>query len=300
MVGIPFQNVRFEGSALSWALVGDATTTTFEGTVQGDALAGRFREGDATGTFRLTRGTTAATALAEEEITFANGPVTLSGTVIYPPGQGPFPAVVFLHGSGPEGRWASRYLANEFARRGVAALVYDKRGVGKSTGDWQKAGFEELVTDASAAIEALRGRPRIAPARVGIHGHSQGGTIAPWVATANPHVAFVVASAAPGLSMAETEIYSVSNVVRVGALPEAERKLADRFVRAVVATAFEGAPREEMEAAWREVRDRPWAFAAASGVGRLLVLLSSHRLVRSVGVLATSHGSVAPGLRSGR
>jgi dipeptidyl aminopeptidase/acylaminoacyl peptidase len=261
VVGIPFQQVRYEGSELFWTLVGDATTTTFEGSVQGDALVGRFREGEASGTFRLTRGTASAVPLEEEEITFASGPVTLSGTVIYPVGQRPFPAVVFLHGSGAEGRWASRYLANEFARRGVAALIYDKRGVGRSTGEWQKAGFEELVADASAAVEALRARPRVAPGRVGIHGHSQGGTIAPWVASENPHVSFVVASAAPGLSMAETEIYSVSNVVRAGDMPAAERQLAERYVRAIVATAFAGAPRADLEAVWREARDRPWAFA---------------------------------------
>jgi pimeloyl-ACP methyl ester carboxylesterase len=261
VVGIPFQQTRFEEPRLSWELVGDSSTTTFEGTLHGDTLAGRFREREATGTFRLARRTVATPPLEKEEITFANGPVTLSGTVLYPSGQGPFPAVVFLHGSGAEGRWASRYLANEFVRHGVAALIYDKRGVGGSTGDWQKAGFEELAGDASAAVEALRARPRIAPGRVGIFGHSQGGTIAPWVASGNPHVAFVVGSAAPGLSMADTEIYSVSNLVRAGDMAAAERQLAERYVRAIVATAFGGAPRADLEAAWRDVRDRPWAFA---------------------------------------
>jgi alpha-beta hydrolase superfamily lysophospholipase len=79
-------------------------------------------------------------------------------------------------------------LANAFARRGIAALIYDKRGVGTSTGQWRDAAFAELVGDASAAVEALRSRPQISPDRVGIHGHSQGGTIAPWVANENPHV----------------------------------------------------------------------------------------------------------------
>ncbi len=260
VLGVPFREIRFEAPNLSWKLVGDSTTTTFEGTVTGETLTGRFREGEAVGTFRLTRGA-AASPLDQEDVTFTNGPVSLSGTVIYPAGPGPFPGVVFLHGSGAEGRWASRFLASEFARHGVAALIYDKRGVGSSTGDWRTAGFAELVGDASAAVEALRARPRIAPDRVGIHGHSQGGTIAPWVASENSHVAFVVASSAPGLSMADTEIYSVSNNLRVRDMAEPERQLAERYVRAIVATAFEGAPRAKLEAVWQQVRDRPWAFS---------------------------------------
>ena len=260
VVGIPFRLIRYEASRLSWELVGDATTAVFEGTVLGDTLAGRFREGDATGTFRLTCGTRAVPSVQEEEVTFGNGSVTLSGTVIYPAGPGPFPGVAFLHGSGAEGRWASRYLAHAFARRGIAALIYDKRGVGTSTGDWREAGFAELVGDASAAVEALRSRPRIAQDRVGIHGHSQGGTIAPWVAIENPHVAFVVASAAAGMSMAETEIHSLGNSVGVRGMAEAERRLAERYIRAIVAAAYDGAPRAEVENAWQDVRDRSWVF----------------------------------------
>jgi pimeloyl-ACP methyl ester carboxylesterase len=172
---------------------------------------------------------------------------------------GPFPGIVFLHGSGAEGRWPSRYLAHEFARRGVAALIYDKRGVGRSTGDWRAAGFLELVHDASAAIETLRSRRGIAPGSVGIYGHSQGGTIAPWVACENRHIAFVVAAAASGVSMAESEIFSLENSLNVRGMRPAEKHLADRYVRALVAAAYGGAPRSELDRAWKAVRGRPWA-----------------------------------------
>ncbi len=261
VIGIPFTQIRYEEPTLTWELEGDVSTTLFQGTVRGDSLTGEFREGEAGGTFTLTRAARKGAQLEEEEVAFASAPATLRGTVVHPAGRGPFPGVVLLHGSGPQGRWADRYLANAFARRGVAALVYDKRGVGESTGDWREAGFEELVQDAAAAVEALRARPRIARDRVGIHGHSQGGTIAPWVASASPEVAFVVASAAGGIpSMAEMEIYSVSNSLGVRDMAEAERRLAERYVRALVATAFDGAPRAELQAVWQEVRSRPWAF----------------------------------------
>lgn len=261
VVGIPLTRVRYESPAVSWEVVGDETTMAFEGTLREDTLRGHFREGTASGTFALTRRTSTNSSVREDDVSFAKGPVMLSGTVVSPVGDGPFPGIVFLHGSGAEGRWASRYLAHEFAARGVAALIYDKRGVGRSTGDWRAVGFVELVGDAVAAVEALRSHPRVAADRVGIHGHSQGGTIAPWVASENRDVAFVVASAAGGVSMADCEVFSLENSLNVRGMPATEKDLAERYVRALVATAYGGAPRAELETAWEMVRDRSWAFA---------------------------------------
>lgn len=131
---------------------------------------------------------------------------------------------------------------------------------GRSTGDWRTAGFLELVRDAAAAVEALRSRPHVAPAGVGIHGHSQGGTIAPWVASENRHVAFVIAPAAGGVSMAEMETYSLENSLNVRGMPPAEKRLVERFVRAIVSTAYEGKPRSDLDRAWAEARGHSWAF----------------------------------------
>lgn len=260
VVGIPLTGVRYEAPAMSWKIVGDETTTAFEGTLRGDTLSGFFREGRASGTFTLSRGTPTVAPVREDEVTFTNGSVTLSGTIVSPAGTDPLPGMVFLHGSGAEGRWASRYLAHEFARRGVASLIYDKRGVGRSTGDWRTAGFLDLVRDASSAVETLRSHPNIAPGIVGIYGHSQGGTIAPWLASENQHVAFVVAAAAGSGKMSEMEIYSLENELNVRGLPATEKRLAEHYVRALVATAYEGAERSELDRVWEEVRGHPWAF----------------------------------------
>jgi alpha-beta hydrolase superfamily lysophospholipase len=257
---IPLSNIRWAGRRLEWDVVGDATTSRFSGVVEGDTLRGSYQEGTATGTFALERTRAATGAAAGREITFNSGGVSLSGTVVVPEAEGPFPGVVFLHGSGAEGRWATRFLADAFARRGIAALSYDKRGVGKSKGDWRTADFAELVEDASSAVDALRAHPGVDPARVGLHGHSQGGTIAPWVAVQNGHVAFVIASAGGALPTAETERYSIGNSLGVSAMDAEERRAAERFVHAIVATAYEGAPRSELDAVWKAVRDRPWAF----------------------------------------
>lgn len=258
--GIPLARVTYEPPQVRWSLIGDATTLVFEGTLRGDAIDGRFKEGDTQGSFRLLRRESGSPSIEEREISFRNGPVELAGTVLMPPGIGPFPGVAFLHGSGAEQRFASRFLAGACATRGIAALIFDKRGTGASKGDWRQVGFEELIGDAAAAVEALRAQAGIDPARVGIHGHSQGGTIAPWVAADNPNVAFVVGSAASGVSMAEAELFNLGNTVGLQNLSDAERPLAERYIRAVVDTAYHGVDRSELESSWQAVRGRPWVF----------------------------------------
>jgi fermentation-respiration switch protein FrsA (DUF1100 family) len=70
----------------------------------------------------------------EQEVRFHNGAVALAGSVLVPTGPGPHPGVVMAHGAGPQDREGYRPLADLFARHGIAALVYDKRGSGQSTG----------------------------------------------------------------------------------------------------------------------------------------------------------------------
>jgi uncharacterized protein len=260
-IGIPFKRLKYQAPTFHWEIVEDATLA-FDGTLHKDTLSGHFREGKDSGTFVLTRVTKVAPPLREEEVTFVNGAVTLSGTIVSPAGIGPFPGIVFLQGSGAEGRYASRYLAYEFARRGVVSLIYDKRGVDRSTGDWRTADFHDLVLDAGSAVEALRSKPYIAPGRVGVYGHSQGATIAPWLTSENPHIAFVIAAGGGSAKMAEMETFSLENELKVRSMPEAERQLAQRYVHAIVATAYLGAPRAELDRIWTEVRGHAWAFAA--------------------------------------
>jgi dipeptidyl aminopeptidase/acylaminoacyl peptidase len=198
--------------------------------------------------------------LREKDVRFRNGEVELAGTLILPPGDGPHPAVVFLHGSGPEGRWASRFLARRLAGDGIAALIYDKRGVGGSGGDWEEAGIEDLAADAAAAVAFVRTRAEIDPHRVGIHGHSQGGTIAP-LAAARSEADFVIGSAAAGLPMADVEVYSVGNAIGLSSLPPDEAALANAYVDAIVDVAYRGAPREELGAAAALAQGHDWYFA---------------------------------------
>jgi hypothetical protein len=141
------------------------------------------------------------------DVSFGSAPnVTLAGTLTVPDGAGPFPAVVLVTGSGPEdrdetvfGHHPFRVLADHLARHGIASLRYDDRGVARSTGDYAHATTADFADDAAAAARFLAARPEIARGRVGVVGHSEGGAIAPIVASRDHDVAFVVLLSAPGV-----------------------------------------------------------------------------------------------------
>jgi pimeloyl-ACP methyl ester carboxylesterase len=129
-----------------------------------------------------------------EDLIIPAGDLQLAGTLYVPLSGQPAPAVVFVHGAGPAVR-GDRYheLARHFARKGVASLIYDKRGCGASTGDWTRAGLYDLAEDALACVRLLRSRPEIKPTQVGLWGLSQGASIIPIAAGQSPEVAFVIA-----------------------------------------------------------------------------------------------------------
>jgi dipeptidyl aminopeptidase/acylaminoacyl peptidase len=257
--GIPFTEVAFRPPSVTIRMVGDATTMVFTGTVHGDSLTGTLEEDGEPGWFAFARAADVEPTGRAEGVRFRNGDIELAGTLLLPAGPGPHPAVVFLHGSGPEGRWASNYLARRVVKSGTAAVVWDKRGVGESGGSWEAAGFEELAGDAAAAIAMLRSRPDIDAGRVGIHGHSQGGTIAPLVAVRS-RADFVIGSAASGLPMDEVEIFSVGNFVGIPTMTGEEARLARAYVEALVDVAYHGAARDSLEAIAERARGRDWFF----------------------------------------
>jgi pimeloyl-ACP methyl ester carboxylesterase len=134
----------------------------------------------------------------QEEVNFSNENVTLAGTLTTPLTKGPHPAVVLIHGSDPNTRFKG--LPQLFARRGIAALSYDKRGAGASTGDLNKATFDELAGDAASGVRFLQNRQDINRKQVGLWAISQGGWLAPIVIANMPDIAFLIFHAAPAVT----------------------------------------------------------------------------------------------------
>jgi pimeloyl-ACP methyl ester carboxylesterase len=279
-VGIPLRNVTYMDRNVHFLLVGDVTATIFDGEVSGDKINGQFREGsgrgaqfregadrggvfhegDANGTFALQRVQAKPTAFTEEEVTFKNNDVSLSGTLLLPMTNGPHTAIVFLHGSGPEGQ-ATRFFAEYFAGHGIAALISDKRGVGKSTGDWQRSDFNDLADDAVAGIKFLQQRQDINPRKIGIYGHSQGGMIAPLVAARSQDVAFVISGAGHAVPLYEGEVNSITNQVRARGVTGSDLQEATQFIKLWVNVARTGQSWPTFEAAIAKARDKPWFSA---------------------------------------
>ncbi len=149
---------------------------------------------------------------SERELTLGDAAWPLPATVTLPVGAGPFPAVVLLHGSGPNDRDESigpnrpfRDLADGLASRGIAVLRYDKRTrvhgarmVGAAVGL-----EEEVVADALAALDTLRRAPGADPGAVFLLGHSLGATLAPAIAARDAGLAGLILMAAATVPVSE-------------------------------------------------------------------------------------------------
>ncbi len=150
------------------------------------------------------------------EVTFRNEAegITLAGTLTLPEGIAACPLAILISGSGPQDRdetilghqpfWV---LADHLTRNGIAVLRYDERGVGKSTGDFGRATSADFANDVVAAVAYARTLSEVDPQRVGLIGHSEGGLIAPMVASDDPKIAWIVLMAAPGVN-GEDILYS--------------------------------------------------------------------------------------------
>jgi alpha-beta hydrolase superfamily lysophospholipase len=191
-----------------------------------------------------------------EEVSFRNGAVDLRGTLILPEGKGPFPTVVYAHGSGPLRR-ESLYGAS-FYPMGVAYFSFDKRGTGQSTGDWRTASLEELAGDVLAGIRCLQARPDIDGSRVGVIGISQGGWVGS-IAARSSDVKFMVIHSGSGVSVAENIVHEQRSQMLAAGLSEAQVAAGTDFNRRTGRMATEGRPWEEIHALFEAVKAEPFA-----------------------------------------
>jgi dipeptidyl aminopeptidase/acylaminoacyl peptidase len=152
-----------------------------------------------------------------ETVTFQNGDVTLAGTLDLPAGEGPFPAIVTIHGSPPLTRndIYNLRISHFFVQHGYAVLRYDKRGAGESTGKYPDVGVEtgeaalnDLADDALAGVEFLKNHDLIDSDMIGLAGHSQAGWIIPLAASKSPDVAFMIISSGPTSTVGQEIYYS--------------------------------------------------------------------------------------------
>lgn len=218
---LPLTDVARSGDSLTFGLQGVPGAPVFDGTVAGTGkatrIAGDFTQTGQTFSFTLERGVVAAAARPQqpkppfpyrsEAVRVQNGEVTLAGTLTLPKGKGPFAAVLFITGSGPQDRDETLaghkpflLLADTLTRAGYATLRLDDRGVGGSSGDLSRATYDDLTADVLAGVAFLRAHAAIDSERIGLFGHSEGGYLAPLAAERSADVAFVILMAGPAVS----------------------------------------------------------------------------------------------------
>lgn len=147
-------------------------------------------------------------------ISFENEGAHLVGTLYIPNGHAPHAEIVIVHGSGRFPRCFYHMWADHFVRTGCAVLLYDKRGVGGSSGHYEgennvsKGNVELLASDASAALRTLAAYPGVRSDAVGFWGVSQAGWIIPRAAALNGHAAFMIIVSGPTTTTGEQMEYS--------------------------------------------------------------------------------------------
>jgi uncharacterized protein len=170
---------------------------------------------------------------SSEEVIFTNEKfkIKLAGTLTIPSGKGPFPAVIMITGSGAQNRNEELLghkpflvIADYLSRNGIAVLRYDDRGVGKSQGNYAAATSADLATDAEAAFIFLKTNPEIDPKNIGLAGHSEGGLIAPIVASTNRGIAFIISLAGPGVSGEDIIVKQSADISRASGISEKDIK----------------------------------------------------------------------------
>ena len=202
--------------------------------------------------------------LRVEPVEFDIDGATLRGELLLPPGAGPFPAVVLVHGSGKDAATQYFYSGDFLAANGMATLIYDKRGSGSSEGRFT-FDFDQLARDVVAAVDTLAGHPSIDPERIGLCGYSQGAWVAPLAASMDQRIRFVSISYGMIESPTDEAIWETQDLLRSRGVDEEGIREATPLVRAsvgIVASGFSDgwdrfheAKRSTNGAPWREKLD---------------------------------------------
>ena len=166
----------------------------------------------------------------EKEVSFENknANIKLVGTLTSPR-SGKSPAVILITGSGPQDRDETimdhkpfAVIADHLSRKGIAVLRYDERGVGDSSGDFSTATSADLATDVEAAIDFLKSQPEIDAAKILLAGHSEGGLLAPMIASRRDDLAGIVLLAPPGVNGAKLVMNQSRMIAKVAAAADDE------------------------------------------------------------------------------
>ena len=216
--GIPVTKTTFENSKIKFEVAN--ARIEYDGELNGDEITGTFKQGGQVFPMNLSRKAIEKEVVKRpqepskpysyysEDVTFQNpkANISLAGTLTLPEKEGVFPVVILISGSGPQNRDEELVghkpflvISDYLTKNGIAVLRYDDRGVAESKGDFKTATSADFATDVESAITYLKTRKEINKKQIGLVGHSEGGLIAPMVASKSKDVNFIVLLAGTGI-----------------------------------------------------------------------------------------------------
>ena len=187
-------------------------------------------------------------AYKSEDVEYNNADNSLAygATITIPEGKGPFPAAVLITGSGPQDRDETimehkifAVIADHLTKKGFIILRVDDRGVGKSTGQFSISTSEDFAKDVSSSVDYLLSRPEVDKKKIGLIGHSEGGMIAPMVATQRKDINFIVLLAGAGVKIIDLMAEQNEAIAKSGGVSEEALKEIKPLFKKVVTAIME-------------------------------------------------------------
>ncbi|GAA4271142.1 alpha/beta fold hydrolase [Aquimarina gracilis] len=244
-------NFQFEVSALK---------ISFKGVLKDNEIKGTFSQGAGELPLILKRGDVRTVSRLQDpkkpypytsiDVSFNNASannIKLSGTLTLPKDVDNPPVIILISGSGPQNRDEEikafnhrpfLVLSDYLTRNGVAVLRYDDRGVAKSEGVFEGATSADFATDVEAAIDFLKKRRDVNTQKIGLVGHSEGGFIAPMVASRRKDVSFVVLLSGTGVAGREVLLSQINRGAELENVPAEIIKINNKFVDIVLSTVY--------------------------------------------------------------
>lgn len=244
---IPVTSTTFEKNELE--IKANEMGITYKGTLKNDKIEGSFVQGQMSLPLILSKSILKRPQTPKppfdyiiEEVTFTNPTdnTILAGTLTLPKNKKQFPIVILISGSGQQNRDSELFghkefwvIADDFAKKGIGVLRVDDRGIGGSNGASAAMTTQTFATDTNAAVAFLAQKGF---QNIGLIGHSEGGIIAPMVASQNKKVKFIIAMAGPGIAIDELLLLQTNALGKLSGASEVQLKSTQDLNRKLYAT----------------------------------------------------------------
>lgn len=215
--GLPIDTITYQETTVHFEA--KRFGIVFDGKLNGSEIIGTFKQGPASFPLTFKRQEKEVVLnrpqhpkkpypYEEQEVSYENKKdgIKLAGSLTLPKGKAPFPAVILITGSGSQDRDETIFehkpflvISDYLTRQGIAVLRVDDRGVGGTSKGSPTETSENYAEDVLAGVDFLKSRKEIDSKQIGLIGHSEGGLIAPMVASKSTDIAFIVMLAGPGL-----------------------------------------------------------------------------------------------------